>query len=133
MVRGAGLYGHWGYVRCHADACMGYDHRTARYACLAARAARDPVWRRCAAVYLADVGIFPEPRLLPVHHRIHDAIRIQRWQRKWIRQFAALVADREAEAGRCSANGSSQLGIRRLRGGQLAGASYRDAEPRAAL
>src|SRR5215472_13755248 len=99
MVRGAGIHGDWRYVRRDADACLGYDSRIARYVCMAAWAARDPLWRRCAALYLADVGILPESRFLPVHQRIHDAVWIQRWQRQWICEPAAVSADGEAAAG----------------------------------
>ena len=43
---------------------------------MAARTSRNQNGRRFPLVHVADVGIFPEPRLLSVHQRLHDRIRI---------------------------------------------------------
>ena len=70
-------------------------------------------------LHLADVGILPEPRLLPVHQRLHHRQRHQR--RHWLstRQLPAGLAGREAAPGGHSADAASAVVCRRLRAGQL--------------
>ena len=60
-------------------------------------------------------------------------VRLQRWKRQRIRDPSAFSADGEAAPGGHSADGSAQLGIRRLRRRQLADYGNDHAEPGAAL
>ena len=59
----------------HADARLGHRRRRPRFAELADRPAQHEIRRRVPVVHLADVGLLPEPRLLPVHQRLHHHTR----------------------------------------------------------
>ncbi len=63
---------------------------------------------RVSEVHLADVGLLPESRLLPVHKRLHHAVRAER------RQLRIGAGQLSARAARCAAGAGrhSQMNLR---------------------
>ena len=78
LLQCAGIFAAGRQLPCDADARLGHGGRRPRLAELADRPPQRQVWRRLSEVHLADVGLLPESRLLPVHQRLHHRVRAQR-------------------------------------------------------
>src|SRR5260370_5749527 len=98
---------------------MGHAGRRTRYAELAGGPAQLEIWRPVPEVHLANVGILPESRLLPVYEWIYDRHRSERRNRFGAGEFSAGTSRGEAATGRCAADESATVVRRRLCAGYV--------------
>ncbi len=114
------------------DARLGHGRRRPRHAQLADRPPQRKVRRRIPVVHLADVGLLPESRLLPVHQRLHHGIRAERRQDGIVAgQLPARAAGRAAGPGWRAADGPAPVVRRRIRTGRVASESATQHSPTA--
>src|SRR5205823_8373962 len=90
-------------------------------------------WRGLSALLLADVGLFPESRLLSVYQRLYDSDGDERRDGLRPGKLPAGPAGGEAASGRHSGHGPAPVVWRRLHRRRLAGERSDDAQPRRAL
>src|SRR5580698_8953369 len=83
---------------------MGHAGRGTRHAELGSGAAQLEVWRSVPEVHLADVGVLPESRLLPIYEWIYDRHWSERRDGFGARELSAGTSGGKATAGGSAAD-----------------------------